>query len=152
MADIFCVRDEKNRLIPADQYSLEYAKKIKLGEVCRLEAKKGRCYEFLQKFMVLVNKIFEIQSHFDNVKALRSWLTMKAGYFTSWVSPKTGKLIYEVDSISFAKMHEDDFAELFSKVIDIALDHSGICGGVKEEKLIEEYSNAILSFTKKYRR
>ena len=102
MAELFVIKTQNGQFIPACEDDWEIAKKYKVGEMYRARIDKPRNLKFLQKFMVLISVIFEIQTHFNNKEALRYWLIMKAGHFDLYVVPN-GTNIYIPKSISFAK-------------------------------------------------
>lgn len=103
---------------------------IKNGEVVRAEIKRPRNYEFHKKFFALLNIAYEswepeeIEYHGQpvgkNFDKFRDDITILAGYYNIFVNIK-GEPQAEAKSISFGKMEEDEFAELYSKTIDVIL-------------------------------
>ena len=145
MAELFVIKTQNGQFIPACEDDWEIAKKYKVGEMYRARIDKPRNLKFLQKFMVLISVIFEIQTHFNNKEALRYWLIMKAGHFDLYVVPN-GTNIYIPKSISFANMDEVQFSKVYNDVINVALGHEKICAGNTQEE-IDEQVNLILGFT-----
>jgi len=143
--EIHVKRDWQNHLIPTDEYSLEKVKKIKLDDPRLIKITKPRNVGFHQKFFVLLNTIFEIQNMFDDKKAFRHWITMKAGFWTKTMTP-TGNYLYMPKSISFAKMDEFEFQKLYDEVIKVALEHPKLCGGIQKADLLQEIQSKILMF------
>ena len=146
MAEIYVKRDWQNHLIPTDQYSLDIVKKIRQDAPRVVTITGKRNLEFHQKFFVLLNTIYEIQNHFDNFEAFRYWIVMKAGHYDIIEAPN-GKLIYKAKSVSFAKMDEIEFQKVYDGVIQVALVHKDICGGITKEDLLKEAESKIMQFT-----
>ena len=98
----------------------EIAKKIKAGDVIEYQFKQVRNYKFLKKFMALINLCFQNQEQFSNIDDLRSELTIEAGYYVSYYNLQ-GVETRRPKSISFASMEEDEFAKLYSDVLDVII-------------------------------
>ncbi len=113
--------------------------KIPLGERVMVEYTKGRNYENHKRFFAFINQTFDMQDFYDDKSIYRKYLTMKAGYFDSAVTPK-GVTIFMPQSISFEKMDEPEFQELFSKCINVFINELG--NGIRREEL----DNIILGF------
>ncbi len=79
-----------------------------------------------------------MQEFFDSKEAYRRWLTMKCGYFSSIVCP-SGSTVFVADSISFAKMSQEDFEELYSTAIDVFIRELG-------EKLTRDDIDKVLTY------
>ena len=105
---------------------------IKQGEVVSAEIKRPRNYRFHKKYFALLNYAFgvwepecldyngqEVGKSFDR---FRDDITILAGYYTLSENIK-GEPKAEAKSISFGKMHEDEFSCLYSKTIDVILKH-----------------------------
>lgn len=145
MTEIYVKKDWQNHLLPSDQYSLEIVQKIKQDAPKVITIKGKRNLEFHQKFFVLLNTIYEIQNHFDNFEAMRYWLIMKSGHYHIIKTP-TG-VIYKPKSVSFAKMDEMEFQRVYNDVVQTALIHKNICGGITEADLLHEAESKIMQFT-----
>ena len=146
MDEIYVKRDWQNHLIPSDEYSLEIVQKFKKDAPKLITVKGKRNLEFHQKYFVMLQVIYEIQNHFDNFEAMRYWITMKAGYYDTIMAPN-GNLIYQPKSVSFAKMDEIEFQKVYDGVIQVALVHKDICGGITKEDLLKEAESKIMQFT-----
>ena len=131
---LFFKLSEDLELIPNNQETLNWMANRKAGEVVSADVKQVRNYENLKRFFSFVNITYDMQDHFEVKEAYRRWLTMKAGYFTTIVTPK-GEAIFTADSISFENMEEDEFRKLFSTVIDVFLRELG--NGVSEADLMK---------------
>jgi len=130
----FFILSSDLELIPHNQQTLNWMAKRKSGEVISAEIKQVRNYENLKRFFSFVKKTFDMQDHFTEKEAYRRWLTMKAGYFSTLVTPK-GDTLFIADSVSFEKMKEDEFNKMFSTVIDVFLRELG--KGISEADLMK---------------
>ncbi|HEC36626.1 hypothetical protein LCGC14_1312380 [marine sediment metagenome] len=118
------------------EYGVDYDKfkKLKIGEVYKCDIKKERNYEFHKKFMALANLAFENQEKFINFDHYRKYLTCKAGFYTA-VETDNGTFVIP-DSISFGNKDEFEFAEIYSKVLDVVIKEIGITSEQVEEQII----------------
>jgi len=87
-----------------------------------------------RRFFSFIKMTFDMQEFFDDMDIYRRWLTMKAGYYQTVVTPK-GETIFLPDSIAFHKMPEEEFKKLFSKCIDVFLRELG--SGQTEHNLMQ---------------
>ena len=103
----------------------ENAKKIPLNEPIEFEFKRVRNYKFHKKFFALINLVFENQEQYINIEHLRKDLIISAGYYDLRFNIE-GVEIQEAKSISFAKMDEAEFSELYNRIIDVVVKWLGI--------------------------
>ena len=110
------------KLIPCSDKSIAKVSKIKSGDMFLMDYKPKRNYQFHKKGFSLLNLIFENQNKYDNMEDLRTEFKLKAGHYEEHITTK-GIVMYIPKSMSFADMDEFEFAEIYSKFIDIALKH-----------------------------
>lgn len=103
----------------------ETAKKISLNEPIEFEFTKKRNVKFHRKFFALLNLVFENQEQYNNIEHLRKYLIISAGYYDLRYNID-GVEIREPKSISFAKMDELEFSEVYNRVIDVVVNWLGI--------------------------
>jgi len=115
----FLVKKQFGKLIPVYNSDLEALKSAKLKEndIYEVDIKRKRNYEFHKKYFALVNLCFDNQETFTEFEDLRNYLTMKAGYVKK-IETGTGQMILPL-SISFAKMDNIEFEQLYQKTIDV---------------------------------
>lgn len=115
------VRNTDKGLVPEYASDFDEKKKLKLGEVYSVEVKRERNYRFHKKFMALCKLGCEnsknVTMPFD---AYRKYVTMKAGYFKTYKTPKG--IMVEPESISFANMDEDKFSEVYGRVLSVVIE------------------------------
>lgn len=137
-------------LVPADPATEDWFRRIKPGEVVKAEFKKVRNYRFLRKWFALLNVGFEnwtpgeIDSKYGvpekNFERFRADVTILAGYYDVTIR-LDGSTRIEPKSVSFAKMIEEDFEQLYNRTIDVLIKH--VYGqGMKPEdlnRIVEQY-------------
>jgi mannose/fructose/N-acetylgalactosamine-specific phosphotransferase system component IIB len=116
--ELFAIKTSSG-FIPEHDSDYEKAKKIKKGESVKISVTRPRNYEFHKKFFALVRLVHHNQDIIEEEDDLRLYMIMKAGYVKK-IETKDG-LMYLPKSISFAKMDEIEFQDLYNKVIDVAI-------------------------------
>jgi hypothetical protein len=120
---VITVRNTINGLVPLYSSDLEEKRKLKIGETYQVEVKRPRNYQFHKKFFALLNIGWEntdVEMPFDTY---RRWVTMRAGFYKVYHTPK-GEL-YEPESIAFSNMDNDTFSEVYERVLSIILKDTG---------------------------
>ena len=136
--------------VPSDQESQEWASKIKAGAVINADFKKTRNYSFLKKWFALLNVGFEnwepweVRSEYGtpekNFERFREDVTILAGFYRTTIR-LDGSVRVEAKSVSFGKMSEEDFADLYSKTIDVLLKrvYHGSVSEAELNDIVEQY-------------
>ena len=117
------VRNTINGLVPLYSSDLDEKRKLKIGETYQVEVKRPRNYQFHKKFFALLNIGWEntdVEMPFDTY---RRWVTMRAGFYKVYHTPK-GEL-YEPESIAFSNMDDDTFSEVYERVLSIIMKDTG---------------------------
>jgi hypothetical protein len=111
--------------------------RVKVGDVIEAEWKHKRNGQFMKKFHVLIRVGFDIwEPSFDeqtpamkrygepqkNIEQYRANVTVAAGYYEP-VFTLNGDFRLVPKSIAFANMSEEEFAQLYSNVINVILSH-----------------------------
>jgi hypothetical protein len=120
---VITVRNTINGLVPLYSSDLDEKRKLKIGETYQVEVKRPRNYQFHKKFFALLNIGWEntdVEMPFDTY---RRWVTMRAGFYKVYHTPK-GEL-YEPESIAFSNMDDDTFSEVYERVLSIILKDTG---------------------------
>ena len=118
-------------LYPSD---FDEKRKLKLGETYEADIKNPRNVGFHRKFFALLNIGHENTSLEMPFETYRKYITIKAGYFNTYQTPKG--LFYDPVSISFASMPQDEFEELYSRVLDKIIQDIGTTKEEIEQQLI----------------
>lgn len=137
-------------LVPDDPSSREWFDKLKPGEGVRGEFRKVRNYRFLKKWFALLNVGFEnwdppsINSKYGppekSFDRFRADVTILAGFYDVTIR-LDGSTRIEPKSVSFANMEDDQFADLYSKTIDVLIKHVYGSGMTPEQinETVERY-------------
>jgi hypothetical protein len=139
-------------LIPETPESIEWFEKLKLGQGVSGEFKKVRNYHFHKKMFALLNLGFEYWEPGEidtkwgkpekNFDVFRKNVTILAGYGEP-VFNIDGTFKMEAKSISFASMDEEEFQELYQKVLTVLMNK--ILTNMSEDE-IEDLTEKFLSF------
>ena len=116
---IHLVKQLNGSFLPAYESDHEKVKKIKGMSMVECDIKQPRNIKFHRKFFALINLVYQNQPEeatIQNIDHLRKYLTKRAGFYDTIETP-TGT-IYEAKSISFAKMSQDDFDNLYDAILD----------------------------------
>jgi hypothetical protein len=118
------LRRTKGGYEPADNESAEMALKHKAGDLVECTITKKRNIKFHRKFFAMVSLVMRNQEkiQYSTTKQGQERLLYAAMYILkrgSFWGPE--KQHFERDSISFANMSEDDFADFYSEVLDVFL-------------------------------
>jgi len=105
-------------LKPAYDSDLEKYQKLPKDWEGEVVLRVPRNYEFLKKYMALIKLGFE-NSESDNKDTYRYLKQMEAGYFKVETRQKDGYKIHLPVSISFENMTEQEFSELYDKVLTV---------------------------------
>ncbi len=119
---IWCKKTVDHKLAPADEYAYEKISKLKLNAEIEVDIRQPRNAKFHRKFMSLLRLVFENQEIYEDFEAFRKEVTMRCGFWQEH-HHLSGKISYEAKSISFGKMDEVEFGELYDRAIDILIDN-----------------------------
>ena len=128
------LRNTLSGLIPLYPSDYDEKRKLRLGQDYEAEIKNPRNYEFLKKFFALVNIGHENTSLDMPFETYRKYIIMKAGFFKSYQTPKG--VFYEPDSISFSSMEQEQFEDVYSRVLDKIIEDIGATKEDIENQLI----------------
>ena len=104
-------------LVPKYGTDYEAKKRLPIGWEGIVDVRLPRNYEFHKKFFALLMLGFENQDSYDDFEDYRAIITCRAGYFKEIKTDKG--VVYMPKSISFSKMDELAFSELYDKIINI---------------------------------
>ena len=118
----FC-RNTIAGLVPLYPSDFDEKRKLKLGQDYEVEVKNPRNVGFHRKFFALLNVGHENTKMTMPMDTYRRYLLMKSGYFTMYTTDKG--VFYEAQSISFSSMNQDQFEEVYSRVLDKIIEDIG---------------------------
>ena len=111
-----------NGFICANDNDYDEKRKLKIGEVYKCEIKKARNYELHKKYFSLIQCAWDYQdenrqAHFKNSSELfRKYVEVASGHCELYYSPKLNDWVEIPKSISFEKVDEFEFREIYEKV------------------------------------
>lgn len=105
---------------PADDNAELILKRYKFGDLAEGEFKKSRNIKFHRKFFKVIELTFQNQELTDNKEDFREAVTIEAGYW-HWQKQLDGSESKRADSISFTKMDDITFGELYNSVFNVCL-------------------------------
>jgi hypothetical protein len=117
-------RNTINGLVPLYPSDFDQKRKLKLGADYEVEIKNPRNIGFHRKFFALLNVGHENTGLDMPFETYRRYLTIKAGFFNAYQTPKG--IFYEAMSISFASMEQDQFEEVYSRIMDEVVRDIGV--------------------------
>jgi hypothetical protein len=121
-------------LMPLYPSDFDEKRKLKLGQDYQVEVTNPRNVGFHRKFFAMLNVGHENTSLDMPFETYRKYMTVKAGFFTAYQTPKG--IYYDPDSISFSSMSQDEFEEVYSRVLDKVIEDIGIDKEDIEKQLI----------------
>lgn len=129
MADLSFMRTPAG-LVPADQRAADWFGKVKMGQPVTATVRVPRNGKFHRKFFAMLDVAYsnhewpEMQTKWGMVKTspdmFRRYATVKAGHYEADITPH-GEIRVVPKSISWAKMDEAEFGQLYSDVLDVIL-------------------------------
>ena len=128
------VKNTINDLVPLYPSDFDSKRKLKLGQDYEVEVKNPRNVGFHRKFFALLNVGHEntlLDMPFDTY---RKYITIKAGFFNAYQTPKG--IFYDAKSISFSSMEQEEFEDVYSRVLDKIIEDIGASKKDIEEMLI----------------
>lgn len=134
-----------NGLVPMYDDDYDEKKKLKLFETYTAEIRVARNVEFHRKYFALLNIGWEYMNEnqvkfYNNSKSgFRKSVQIAAGACEKVWSIKRQEWVEDSTSISFEKMDEIEFKELYNRVKDVIF--SLIEGNVSEQEFISNLSN-----------
>ena len=105
-------------LYPLYDSDEEAIKKLPIGQTIKAKISVPRNYQFHKKGFALLNLWFQNQDHFDNFEHFRFAATIKAG-FCEVIYTSNGEQLFIPRSLSFSKMDESEFSEVFNRFLDL---------------------------------
>jgi hypothetical protein len=131
--EIFLTQTPSGALIPADGAAVEALERVPKGKVVRAVLTVPRNYAFHKKGFALYGVIYELWSEglgeheFRGRKVrpeftrFRKDLTIMAGFYNPVFNIR-GEVRVEAESLSFTSMPQERFEEVYSALIDTALE------------------------------
>ncbi len=120
--ELYLVKQLDNSFKVAYDSDYEKLKKIKALKMVKCEITQPRNIGYHRKFFALINMVYQNQERYNNLDNLRKDLIIEAGFYNEHIDLQ-GVVQQDAKSISFSKMKEDEFDELFNRVLDQIVNH-----------------------------
>lgn len=144
--EIHLVRTSLGLQAYADE-DYEQLRKIKVGSVVKTNIVRPRNVKFHRKFFSLIRAAWDCLTeqqriNLRSVETFREQLLITSGFSEPLYDLNGQKFLERAKSISFAKMDEPAFNEVYSKVLDTILTIM-VADGVSED----EFNNILKNYT-----
>jgi len=126
-------------LVPVYDSDYELYAKIPMNEEFEIEYTKKRNLKFHKKIFALYKLAFENQSDYRSLDDMRRDISIVSGFYDEVVNKISGEVIQIAKSISFAKMDETEFSELYEKTKDTISKWLGIDNETIENEIMQFY-------------
>lgn len=120
--ELYLVKQLDNTFKVAYESDYEKLKKIKPLAMVKCEITQPRNIGFHRKFFALIKMVYQNQEHYNNSDDLREDLIVSAGFYETRVN-FYGEEKQKAKSISFASMNQEEFDELYNRVLDEIVKH-----------------------------
>jgi hypothetical protein len=117
---LFLVKQLNGTFKVAYDSDYEKAKKIKVNELYEVEIRQPRNIKFHNKFFALLELVYQNQEAYSNKDDMREDLTIEAGFYREVINLH-GQTVKKAKSISFAKMDDFEFSELYSAFVNVVI-------------------------------
>ena len=113
-------------LVPYGDDDYEEKKKLKIGETYSVEIKVVRNLDFHRKYFSLISYAWEFlneqeTANFKSKENFRKYLEISAGHCEVIYHPRLQEFVEVPKSISFGKMDNTAFNQLYDRVKDVIL-------------------------------
>jgi len=112
------LRKTLSGFIPADEPSLEAARKFKLNEVYRADVVKPRSYKHHKLIMALLNLTYANQDKYQDFEMFRKAVAVAAGHVEE-ILTVDGEIIKLPKSISYDTLDEVEFTQVSGAMMSV---------------------------------
>lgn len=132
-------------LIPMYDRDYDVKKRLRVGCTYVADIKVSRNVQFHRKFWALLNTAWSLlpertSNGFRSLEGFRAYVTVAAGFYELYYNPRLKEFVETPKSISFDKMDEVEFTELYERVKDV------IWGMIKDRVSEEEFDSVLSNF------
>ena len=132
-------------LVPLGDDAYEEKKKLKLGQTYSVEVKVARNVDFHRKYFALIAYAWEFLNEqeterFKDKENFRKYIEIAAGHCDVIFHPRLQEFVEIPKSISFAKMDNTAFSDLYGRVKDVIFSIIG------DRVTQEEFERLLIDF------
>lgn len=132
-------------LVPLYDRDYDLKKKLKVGQTYVADVKVVRNLSFHNKFWALLNAAWSLlpertSNGFRSLEGFRAYVIVAAGFYDVYFNPRLKEFVEIPRSISFEKMDEIEFSDLYDRSKDVIW---GILGKYVSE---EDFERCLINF------
>ncbi len=111
-------------LVPMYDEDYDLKKRLKVGQSYVADVKVARNVGFHRKYWALLNAAWSLlpertSNGFRSLEGFRSYVIVAAGFYELYFNPRLKEFVEVPKSISFEKMDEVEFGELYDRSKDV---------------------------------
>lgn len=111
-------------LVPMYDEDYDLKKRLKVGQTYVADVKVARNVGFHRKYWALLNAAWSLlpertSNGFRSLEGFRSYVIVAAGFYELYFNPRLKEFVEVPRSISFEKMDEVEFSELYDRSKDV---------------------------------
>lgn len=111
-------------LVPMYDEDYDLKKRLKIGQSYVADVKVARNVGFHRKYWALLNAAWSLlpertSNGFRSLEGFRSYVIVAAGFYELYFNPRLKEFVEVPRSISFEKMDEVEFGELYDRSKDV---------------------------------
>lgn len=132
-------------LVPMYDRDYDLKKRLHVGTTYVADIKVSRNVQFHRKFWALLNTAWSLlpertSNGFRSLEGFRAYVTVAAGFYDLYYNPRLKEFVETPKSISFDRMDEMEFSDLYERVKDV------IWGLIKDRVSEEEFDTVLSNF------
>lgn len=125
---------------PADEPSMEIARRYKVGEIYRADVVKPRSYQHHKMIMALLNLTYTNQDRYQNFEDFRKVVAIAAGHSREFVA-LDGEIIREAASLSYDALDEVEFTKVAGAMMSVCAEMLHGIGLRELESEVSKYAD-----------
>lgn len=122
-------------LSASDDAAKAVLRKIKLGEVVKVDIQRPRNIKHHRQFFALLNAVWAAAGDWPSVEDLLIELKLRLGITKDVIVRESGEVVKVLGSISFASMNQDEFEAFYEGALQALCQ---MAGGIESDMLRQE--------------
>lgn len=110
-------------LVAEDEAASAVLRRIPAGDVMMVEVRRPRNLSAHRRWWATANLLYQNCDQFKSPEVAHQWMKLMAGHATPIVSKATGEVFLVADSISFARLDEDGFRDVWTRACQAICEH-----------------------------
>lgn len=126
-------------LAPDDESATAVLRRIKPGDVVRVDVRRPRNLSAHRRWWALCNLVYANSDVYPSPEVVHAHLKLLAGCVDNVVLKSTGEVVMVPKSMSFAAMDEDEFQDVWQRAVKAICEH--ILPGVTDHEIEHEIAS-----------